>query len=195
MTSIDPGLIADQVLVRRVQEGDSKAFNLLMLKYQPKIASLISRYIQDVDEVKDVMQDSFLKAYRAIDEFRGDSEFYTWIYRIASNTAKNYIAARDRRPPDSDLDVATHEFIDCPHVVENASPENLLLRDEIESIIYQVINTLPEEYQQVIIMREIEGQSYEDIAKVLKCPIGTIRSRIFRARQIIDQSVDPLLME
>jgi RNA polymerase sigma-70 factor (ECF subfamily) len=166
-----------------------------MLKYQPRIASLISRFIQDADEVKDVMQDSFLKAYRAIDEFRGDSEFYTWIYRIASNTAKNYLAARDRRPPDSDLDAATYEFIDCPNVVEIASPENLLLRDEIEQMIYQVINTLSEEYQQVIVMREIEGQSYEDIARILKCPIGTIRSRIFRARQIIDQSVDPLLMD
>lgn len=195
MPSIDPGVIADQVLVRRVQEGDAKAFNLLMLKYQPKIASLIGRYIQDAAEVDDVMQDSFLKAYRAIDEFRGESEFYTWLYRIASNTAKNYISARDRRPPDSDLDASTYEFIDFPHFCENASPETLLLRDEIEQMIFKVISSLPEEYQQVIVMREIEGQSYEDIAKALQCPIGTIRSRIFRARQIIDQSVDPLLID
>lgn len=187
--------LTDQVLVRRVQEGDNMAFNLLVSKYQHKIENLVGRYVKDSHEVYDVVQESFIKAYRGIDDFRGDSAFYSWLYRIAVNTAKNYLVARERRPPDTDIDAPLAELFDLGNFKEIASPEHLLLRDEIEKTVFRVIQALPDELQEAIILREIEGMSYDEIAKAMRCPIGTVRSRIFRARDIVDNAVAPLLLD
>lgn len=181
---------ADQQLVERVQQGDKRAFDLLVLKYQHKIFGLISRYIKDSDEVQDVAQEAFVKAYRALPRFRGDSAFYTWLYRIAINTAKNYLVARNRRPPSSDVDVADAEYFEGPSALKEVeTPENHLYGEELRRVVQDAIKTLPEDLRAALTLREFDGLSYEDIAAVMDCPVGTVRSRIFRAREAVDGRV------
>ncbi|OOZ42021.1 RNA polymerase sigma factor RpoE [Solemya pervernicosa gill symbiont] len=183
----------DQELVVRVQEGDKRAFDLLVLKYQQRIIKLISRYIKDQSEVLDVTQEAFIKAYRAIAKFRGDSAFYTWLYRIAINTAKNYLVSRGRRPPSSDIDADEIEKIDAPATMRDGdSPEALAMRDEVMQTVSTTIERLPEELRTAILLRELEGMSYEEIAQTMECPVGTVRSRIFRAREAIDKQLREL---
>jgi len=185
---------ADYELVRRVQHGDKKAFDLLVLKYQHKIAKVIARYIADPHEVLDVAQEAFIKAYRALPRFRGDSEFYTWLYRIAINTAKNFLVAQGRRPPDTDIEADGAEFYEgASGLREIASPEHVLLKDEIEAVIFKAIEQLPEDLRTAVTLRELDGLSYEEIALAMDCPVGTVRSRIFRAREAIDKKIAPLL--
>lgn len=185
----------DQELVRRVQRGDKRAFDLLVLKYQHKIAKLISRYIRDPDEVQDVAQDAFIKAYRALANFRGESAFYTWLYRIAINTAKNHLMAQGRRPPGSDVELEDALITEegAAALSDIDTPEGLALTDEIERVILAAIEALPEELRTAITLRELEGLSYEEIAEAMSCPIGTVRSRIFRAREAIDTKLKPLI--
>lgn len=184
----------DQELVRRVQHGDRKAFDILVQKYQQKIVKLISRYVRDQDEVLDVAQETFIKAYRALAKFRGDSAFYTWLYRIAINTAKNHLVAQSRRPPDTDIDAADAAQMDPDSKLrETDLPEQLLHRDEVERVIYEAIEALPEDLRTAITLREMEGMSYDEIAQAMECPIGTVRSRIFRAREAIESRLKPLL--
>ena len=181
---------ADQQLVERVHQGDKRAFDLLVLKYQHKIFGLISRYIKDSDEVQDVAQEAFVKAYRALPKFRGDSAFYTWLYRIAINTAKNYLVARNRRPPGSDVDVADAEYFEGPSALKEVeTPENRLYGEELKNVVQDAIKTLPEDLRAALTLREFDGLSYEDIAAVMDCPVGTVRSRIFRAREAVDSRV------
>lgn len=185
---------ADKELVERVKTGDKKAFDLLVLKYQQKVANIVSRYIRDKSEVFDVSQEAFIKAYRALPNFRGDSAFYTWLYRIATNTAKNHLAAKSRRPPAEDVEAETAEQLDSgTRLKEYATPEHLLLEDEIARTIRQAVNELPEDLRTAITLRELEGLSYDEIAEAMDCPIGTVRSRIFRARDAIDNKIRPLL--
>jgi RNA polymerase sigma-70 factor (ECF subfamily) len=189
-----PAPDVDQQLVERVQKGDKRAFDLLVIKYQHKVMAVISRLIRDHAEAQDVAQEAFIKAYRALPNFRGDSAFYTWIYRIAINTAKNHIVARNRRPPSSDLDVEDAEFYpgnDAIH--EMNTPERNLLRDELQVTIDQAFQDLPADLRTAVTLREIEGLSYEEIAEVMECPVGTVRSRIFRAREAIDRRIKPLV--
>ena len=184
----------DQALVERVQQGDKQAFDVLVLKYQNKIIQLIYRYVHDPDEARDVAQEAFIKAYKAIDRFRGDSAFYTWIYRIAINTAKNHLVASSRRPPKGDIDAQDAEqYEGAMGLKEYATPERLLLKDEIQASIAKAIDELPDDLRTAIILRELEGLSYEEIAQTMECPIGTVRSRIFRARDAIDTRLKPLL--
>jgi RNA polymerase sigma-70 factor (ECF subfamily) len=185
---------ADQLLVERVQRGDKKAFDLLVLKYQQKVANLVSRYIRDQAEVLDVTQEAFIKAYRALPKFRGDSAFYPWLYRIASNTAMNHLATQGRRPPGDDVEAETAEQLDVGYrLKEFATPEHLALEDEIIHTIRAAMEDLPEELRTAITLRELDGLSYEEIAQAMDCPIGTVRSRIFRAREAIDARLKPLL--
>ena len=185
---------SDRELVERVQRGERKAFDLLMLKYQHRIAKLIARYVQDPSEVLDVAQEAFMKAYRAMPGFRGDSAFYTWMYRIAINTAKNHLAAQARRPRESGVDVTDAEQFDgITELKEYVTPEGLALTEEIQRTVIAAIEALPEDLKVAISLRELEGLSYEDIARVMECPIGTVRSRIFRAREAINARLDPLL--
>ncbi|WP_456412979.1 RNA polymerase sigma factor RpoE [Thiolapillus sp.] len=185
---------ADLKLVERVKNGDKKAFDLLVLKYQQKVANIISRYIHDSSEVFDVSQEAFIKAYRALPKFRGDSAFYTWLYRIAINTAKNHLAAKGRRPPADDVEAVTAEQMDSgARLKEFDTPERLLLQDEIARTIRDALNELPDDLRVAISLRELEGLSYEEIAQAMDCPIGTVRSRIFRARDAIDKRLRPLL--
>lgn len=180
----------DQELVKRVQKGDKRAFDLLVLKYQNKLFSIISRYIKDNAEIQDVAQEAFIKAYRAIGSFRGDSAFYTWIYRIAINTAKNHLVSRGRRPPASDVDAADAEFYEGNDLLKDVgSPEQLIIRDQLNMTVNKCIKQLPEDLRTAITLREMEGLSYEDIADVMSCPVGTVRSRIFRAREAIDKVI------
>ncbi len=184
----------DKVLVRRVQQGEKEAFDLLVLKYQHRLIKLISRYIRDSAEVYDVAQESFLKAYRALPNFRGDSAFYTWLYRIAINTAKNHLVSQSRRPPDSDVDSSEAEQFDGESdLKEYATPERMLLKEEIERTVIDAIEQLPPDLRTAITLRELEGMSYEEIAQTMDCPIGTVRSRIFRAREAINKRLEPLL--
>ena len=184
----------DLELVRRVQAGDKKAFDVLVLKYQGKIINLVSRFVHDPHEAQDVAQEAFIKAYRALGRFRGDSAFYTWLYRIAINTAKNHLVAQNRRPPGDDIEAQEAEqFMDSGLLRENATPEGLLLTDEIQNTIRQAIEDLPEDLRTAITLRELEGLSYEEIATAMDCPVGTVRSRIFRAREAIDNRLKPLL--
>jgi RNA polymerase sigma-70 factor (ECF subfamily) len=184
----------DQALVERVQKGDKTAFDVLVLKYQNKIIQLVNRYVRDPDEAMDVAQEAFLKAYRAIDRFRGDSAFYTWIYRIAINTAKNHLVATSRRPPGDDIDAQEAEqYEGATGLREYDTPERLILKDEIQATIARAIDTLPDDLKTAITLRELEGMSYEEIAQTMECPIGTVRSRIFRARDAIDSLLKPLL--
>ncbi len=184
----------DQQLVVRVQKGDKRAFDLLVLKYQYKVHSIVARFIRDSDEVKDVVQEAFIKAYRALPRFRGDSQFYTWLYRIAVNTAKNYLVARSRRPPSSDVDLDDAEYYSgSEQLKDTGTPENQMFRDQLEEVINQAIIELPEDLRTAVTLREYEGLSYEDIASVMNCPVGTIRSRIFRGRESIDVRVLELI--
>jgi RNA polymerase sigma-70 factor (ECF subfamily) len=184
----------DELLVERVQKGDKRAFDLLINKYQHRIVSLVARYVNDPSEAMDVAQEAFIKAYRAIDRFRGDSQFYTWLYRIAINTAKNWLVAKKRRPPSTDIDAADAEQYDLEsRLKEQGTPENELLREEIKNTVFDTIATLPEDLRTAIVLREMEGMSYEDIAVTMDCPIGTVRSRIFRAREAIDEKLKPLM--
>lgn len=187
---------ADQALVERVQRGDRGAFDLLVRKYQHKILNLITRYVHDPSEAQDVAQEAFIKAYRALGNFRGDSAFYTWLYRIAINTAKNFLVAQGRRPPGSDIDAQDAEQYDVDsRLKERDTPEHELLKSELERTVYDAIGELPEDLRTAITLREMEGMSYEDIATAMDCPIGTVRSRIFRAREAIDERIRPLLDE
>jgi RNA polymerase sigma-70 factor (ECF subfamily) len=185
----------DRQLVARAQRGDKHAFELLVEKYQRKLARLLSRFIRDPAEVEDVTQEAFIKAYRALPAFRGDSAFYTWLYRIGINTAKNYLMAMGRRAPTS-TEVEADEaegFEEGEQLRDINTPESMLLSNEIAQTVNATIEGLPEELRTAIQMREIEGMSYEDIAKAMDCPIGTVRSRIFRAREAIAEQLRPLL--
>ena len=185
---------ADQALVARVQQGDKKAFDLLVKKYQHRVLMVIGRYISDHHEAMDVAQEAFIKAYRALPNFRGDAAFYTWIYRIAINTAKNHLVTRGRRPPGSDIDIEDGELYDSGRRLnDEASPEHLLLSAEIEATVRQALDDLSEDLRAALTLREFDGLSYEEIAEVLECPVGTVRSRIFRAREAIDKKLKPLL--
>jgi RNA polymerase sigma-70 factor (ECF subfamily) len=184
----------DQVLVERVKQGDKKAFDLLVLKYQHKIVNLVQRYVRDPNEAMDVTQEAFLKAYRALPRFRGDSAFYTWLYRIAINTSKNYLVAMSRRPLEYDLDLqAPEQGAISNKLRDDDSPEGLLLREELRETMEKTIAGLPDELRLAITLREAEGLSYEEIAQTMECPVGTVRSRIFRAREAIDRDIKPLL--
>jgi len=185
---------ADIELVARAQQGDKRAFDLLVLKYQRKVAGVVSRYIRDPAEVMDVVQEAFIKAYRALPQFRGDSAFYTWLYRIATNTAKNFLMSQSRRPPDADVDAELAEQLDAGELLKDrATPEQYLMEEEVGKVIWQAIEDLPDDLRTAIMLREIEGMSYEEIATAMDCPIGTVRSRIFRAREAIDTRLKPLL--
>ncbi|WP_341503237.1 RNA polymerase sigma factor RpoE [Gallaecimonas sp. GXIMD4217] len=184
----------DLALVRRVQRGDKQAFNLLVGKYQHKLANLVSRYVKNPGDVSDVVQEAFIKAYRALPNFRGESAFYTWLYRIAVNSAKNYLVAQGRRPPASDVDASEAEYYDGSEALKAVdTPEHLLLSDEIKKVVFDAIEALPDDLRSAITLREMEGMSYEEIATVMDCPVGTVRSRIFRAREAIDKKLQPLL--
>ena len=185
----------DQALVERAQRGDKHAFELLVVKYQRKLGRLLSRFIRDPAEVQDVAQEAFIKAYRALPSFRGDSAFYTWLYRIGINTAKNYLVAMGRRAPTStEFDSEEAEnFDDADQLRDVSTPEAELMTKQIASTVNHAMDALPEELRTAITLREIEGMSYEDIATVMNCPIGTVRSRIFRARETIAQQLRPLL--
>jgi RNA polymerase sigma-70 factor (ECF subfamily) len=185
----------DQALVERAQRGDKHAFELLVLKYQRKLGRLLSRFIRDPAEVEDVAQEAFIKAYRALPSFRGDSAFYTWLYRIGINTAKNYLVAMGRRAPTTtEFDSEEAEnFEDGDQLRDLNTPEAELMTKQIASTVNHTLEELPEELRTAITLREIEGMSYEDIASVMNCPIGTVRSRIFRARETIAERLRPLL--
>ena len=185
---------SDKALVQRVKQGDRSAFDLLVAKYQHKILNLIMRYVKDPSEAMDVAQEAFLKAYRAVPSFRGDSAFYTWLYRIAINTAKNHLVAARRRPTSLDFDLSDSESFEPFAALRDVdSPERLALTDEIGEVINQAVEALPDELRTAILLREIEGMSYEEIAQTMECPVGTVRSRIFRAREAIDKKLRPLM--
>lgn len=184
----------DQELVLRVQRGDKSAYDLLVHKYQHRITQLVNRYVKDPSEAQDVAQEAFIKAYRAMTRFRGDSAFYTWLYRIAINTAKNYLVARARRSFNHEVDYQVAEHGDSSQYLSDLNtPEKLLLNDEIIANIQQTLDELPKNMREVIVLRELDGLSYEEIAKSLDCPVGTVRSRIFRAREAIDKRLQSLL--
>ncbi|MEM7564738.1 MAG: RNA polymerase sigma factor RpoE [Pseudomonadota bacterium] len=184
----------DAELVKRVQAGDLGAFDILVQKYQHKVVNLVGRFVSDHAECQDIAQDAFIKAFRAINSFRGDSQFYTWLYRIAANTAKNFLASRSRKSPAYSVDVEDAEHFEGESgLKEYTTPENLLLTDEIKATVFSAIERLPEDLKSAITLREIDGLSYEEIADVMDCPIGTVRSRIFRARDVIDKELRPLL--
>jgi RNA polymerase sigma-70 factor (ECF subfamily) len=184
----------EQQLVKRVQQGDKRAFDLLVLKYQHKIISVVHRYVRDSADVHDVVQEAFIKAYRALENFRGDSAFYTWMYRIAINTAKNHLISRGRRPPASDVDIDDAEyFVGNDNLQDFNTPESSLFCDQLQAAIEKAISQLPEDLRTAVTLREMDGLSYEEIAEIMKCPVGTVRSRIFRAREAIDKVVKPLM--
>lgn len=182
--------VTDKQLVVRVQKGDKSAFDLLVIKYQQKIMSLISRYVRDADEVQDVAQEAFIKAYRALPGFRGDSAFYTWLYRIAINTAKNHLVSRSRRPPGSDVDVDDAQYLEVGDALrDQETPESALFGEELRARVNGALDALPDDLRTAVTLREFDGLSYEEIAEVMECPVGTVRSRIFRAREAIDKIV------
>jgi len=184
----------DLALVKRVQGGDNSAFDLLVRKYQHRIAAVVYRFVPDHAECQDITQDAFIRAYRALANFRGDAQFYTWLYRIAVNTAKNHLVASKRRPPTSDIAAEDAEhFSGAGRLHDNDTPEHQLLRQEMEAIVTGTVAGLPDELRQAITLREVDGLSYEEIAQLMQCPIGTVRSRIFRAREAIDQKLRPLM--
>ena len=181
---------ADHHLVLRVQKGDKRAFDLLVLKYQYKLQAIVGRFIRDADEVADVTQEAFIKAYKALPKFRGESQFYTWLYRIAINTAKNHLVSKSRRPANTDIDIEDAEqFANNDKLIDEASPESSLMTDELSAIIKNSLRALPEDLRTALTLREFEGMSYEDIAAVMDCPVGTVRSRIFRAREFLDERI------
>lgn len=184
----------DLDLVKRVQAGDNSAFDLLVRKYQHRIGAVVYRFVSDHAESQDVTQEAFIRAYRALGNFRGDSQFYTWLYRIAVNTAKNHLVAMKRRPPLADIaaeDAEHHAGAGRLH--DHDTPEHQLLRQEIERTVSDTVAALPEDLRQAITLREVDGRSYEEIAQMMQCPIGTVRSRIFRAREAIDRQLRPLM--
>jgi RNA polymerase sigma-70 factor (ECF subfamily) len=184
----------DQELVERVQRGEKGAFDILVRRYEHKLVNVIGRYIRDPSEVFDVAQEAFIKAYRALPNFRGDSAFYTWLYRIAINTAKNHLVASSRRPPGDDVDAQEAEQLGADSgLKEYATPERMALSSELATTIQAAIDELPEELRTAIVLRELDGLSYEEIAAAMECPIGTVRSRIFRARDAIERRIRPLL--
>ena len=185
----------DQQLVERAQRGDKRAFELLVMKYQRRLARLLSRMVRDAAEIEDITQESFIKAYRALPQFRGDSAFYTWLYRIAVNTAKNYLVAKGRRAPTTtEFDSEEAEgFEDGELLRDIATPDAELHTKQVARAVNEAVDTLPEELRTAITLREIEGLSYEEIAQMMNCPIGTVRSRIFRAREAIAEKIRPLL--
>lgn len=186
----------DMALVERVQRGDKAAYDLLVLKYQHKIGHLVTRYVHDVHESQDVTQEAFIKAYRGLKNFRGDSAFYTWLYRIAINTAKNHLVTMGRKITDTGIDAADAEQYDSGSALrDNATPERVMATEEIARVVQESIAALPEDLREAITLREFEGLSYEEIAMAMDCPIGTVRSRIFRAREAIDTNLEPLLDE
>jgi len=185
---------ADRLLVKRVQAGDQAAFNALVLKYQQRVLKLVSRYVRDPEEALDVAQEVFIRAYRALKGFRGDSAFYTWLYRIAVNAAKNAIGAATRNPVEGGLDVDDPELVEVQRrMTDEATPERLLYTEELKETINRAIEELPPELRRAILLREVKGLSYEEIAQVMDSPVGTVRSRIFRAREAVAQSIKPLL--
>ena len=189
-----PKEYTDAELVKKVKSGDRAAFDLLVLKYQNKIIHLVSRYVKDTHAAQDVAQEAFVKAYRGLRRFRGESAFYTWLYRIAINTAKNYIVSEKRRMPEFEVDAyEAEQFGDNQALKEIASPERVLLSEEIKQQIVATIRALPDDLKTAITLREVEGLSYEAIAESMDCPIGTVRSRIFRAREAIDKVLESLL--
>ena len=193
-TQESPPQELDLELVRRVQRGDSAAFDLLVRKYQHRIVGLIGRYVSDWSECEDVAQDTFMRAYRALGNFRGDSQFYTWLHRIAVNTAKNHLVAHNRRPPTDDIDAADAEQYDVgARLRDTDTPEREAMREELERTVMRAVDALPEELRTAITLREVDGLSYDEIAQKMGCPIGTVRSRIFRARDAIDAELRPLL--
>ena len=186
----------DLALVERVQRGDKSAYDLLVLKYQHKVGHLVSRYVHDVHESQDVTQEAFIKAYRGLKNFRGDSAFYTWLYRIAINTAKNHLVTMGRKISDTGIDAADAEQYDSGSALrETATPERVLVTEQIAKVVQQSIEELPADLREAITLRELEGMSYEEISLAMNCPIGTVRSRIFRAREAIDNNLEPLLEE
>lgn len=194
MAEVDTPQELDLELVRRVQRGESAAFDVLVRKYQHRIVALIGRYIADWSECQDVAQDTFVRAYRAINSFRGDSQFYTWLHRIAVNTAKNHLVAHNRRPPTDDIEISDAEQFDgATRLRDTDTPERELMRQELEQTVMRAVQALPEELRSAITLREVDGLSYEEIARKMDCPIGTVRSRIFRAREAIDIELRPLL--
>ena len=192
------GLMADNAtdkeIIERVKDGEKEAYDLLVLKYQQRVINLISRFVKNHSDALDVSQETFIKAYRALPNFRGESAFYTWLYRIAVNTAKNHLTVQSRKITKSDYDVADIEQIEGNmSLTEQTTPESLLVKDELQETILKTIENLPEDLKSAIMLREIEGLSYEGIAEVMECPVGTVRSRIFRAREMIDSKIKPLL--
>ncbi len=194
-----PGLMSapkatDARLVERVQRGDKRAFDLLMGKYQQRIQALVGRYLRDPDDIQDVTQEAFVKAYRALPNFRAESQFYTWLYRIAINTAKNFLVSRSRRPPAVDVEASEAEYYAGGEALQEIeTPENRLAGDELQRVVFEAIEALPEDLRTAVTLREFDGMSYEDIAAVMECPVGTVRSRIFRAREAIDARIRPML--
>jgi len=185
---------SDKKLVKRVQKGDKGAFDLLVLKYQHRIINLVMRYVRDPELAQDITQEAFIKAYRALPRFRGDSAFYTWMYRIAVNTAKNHLAAQRRRPMNVELDLQDPEQYDLhAKLKETDTPEGMALSNELRELVERAIAALPEDLRTAIILRELEGMSYEEIAQTMECPVGTVRSRIFRARDAISKKTGSLI--
>ena len=189
-----PNESTDSKLVKRVQKGDKGAFDMLVLKYQHKIVNLVMRYVRDPEQALDIAQDAFIKAYRALPRFRGDSAFYTWLYRIAVNTAKNHLAAQRRRPIDIELDLQDPEQYDLhAKLKETDTPEGVTISEELRKTVEKAIQLLPEDLRTAIVLRELDGMSYEEIAQTMECPVGTVRSRIFRARDAISKKVGTLI--
>jgi RNA polymerase sigma-70 factor (ECF subfamily) len=185
---------ADQLLVKRVQKGDQRAFDLLVLKYQHKVIGIVSRYVSNRADMEDIAQEAFIKAYKALPNFRGDSAFYTWLYRIAINTAKNHLVSQSRRPPATDVDAQDAEYLYADSDLQDIqNPENLLFSEELKQVVGRAIKELPDDLRTAVTLREYDGLSYEEIAEVMECPVGTVRSRIFRGREAIDNEIKPLL--
>jgi len=186
--------VTDLELVKRVQKGDKGAFDLLVLKYEHKIVNLVMRYVRDPEIALDISQEAFIKAYRALPRFRGDSAFYTWLYRIAVNTAKNHLASQRRRPTEMELDMQDPEHYGLHAKLQDAdTPEAISLSKELQEILERAIHALPEDLRTAIILRELDGMSYEEIAETMDCPVGTVRSRIFRARDAIGKKIGTLI--
>ena len=184
----------DQALVKRVQKGDQRAFDLLVLKYQHKVIGVVSRYVRNRADMEDIAQEAFIKAYRALPNFRGDSAFYTWLYRIAINTAKNHLVSQSRRPPATDVDAQDAEYLYGDSDLQDIqNPENLLFSEELKQVVDRAIKELPDDLRTAVTLREYDGLSYEEIAEVMECPVGTVRSRIFRGREAIENEIQPLM--